>query len=88
MRHGAYAILEEIRQVESHDVPLGVTLEKCAFCNKQIEAHEDHAVFQQTKDGKSYMAHRACQTENLTRIVRAMGKFGPGRIGAALRLDR
>jgi hypothetical protein len=58
------------------------------MCLKPIEDREDAEVYQQIKDGPSIMVHRACKVDHLTRIVRAMGRYGVGRIGAALRLDR
>jgi hypothetical protein len=82
-----YPIIDEARAM-SHEIPMGVTLGPCAFCPDPIVSHDDATVYQQTANGPALMAHKGCAANNLQRIVRAMGKYGPGRLGAALRLDR
>jgi hypothetical protein len=87
MKH-PYPVLNNLRQSETHMLPLSVPLEPCAICHEEIASHEDAEVYQQTHGGPSQVVHRICRNDAFVRIVRAMGRFGPGRLGAALRLDR
>ena len=83
-----YPVLDALRKTTEHDVPLGVTLELCSICHTPIKTHEDATVFQEVRNGPAYMVHHACHDERLRRIVRAMGRVGSRRIGAALRLSK
>ncbi len=80
-----YPALAAIRDVTSHPVPVGAQRGACSICKQRIEETADAVVFQETESGPSYIAHQACQAEQMTRIVAAFGRFGGGRMARALR---
>lgn len=76
MRTHPYPALDALRQTESHPLPMGVTLERCALCHQPILDHDDALSYQRTKNGPAMMAHQQCTVDDLSSILRAVGKYG------------
>ncbi len=60
----------------------------CALCTKPIADDQESTLYHVRRSDQAHLVHTACSAANLARIVDAVGRFGAGRIGAALRLDR
>ena len=63
------------------------TVVHCALCGNVIEDNQESTLYHVRQSDAAQLAHTTCSAENLARIVDAIGRFGSGRMGRALRLD-
>lgn len=60
----------------------------CAICGDPIADDQPSTLYHVRRDEAAHLAHTKCSAADLARIVDAIGRFGTGRLGRALRLDR